>query len=139
MPVLLRHTYEILSPVLFQQSLYFLPLIHRIFYLLVYIQFISLVPRLSPSQMQVAFAPVLCDLWVQRSTCIREGELEPGDKTNNSHTAAIDKPSHLLPDETQHCSCTATFASSHHATQFPAWKIKHDIACTCTYRSASLH
>ena len=29
-------TYQILSPVLFQQSLYFLLLIHRIFYLLVY-------------------------------------------------------------------------------------------------------
>ena len=31
-------TYQILSPVLFQQSLYFPLLIHRIFYLLVYIQ-----------------------------------------------------------------------------------------------------
>ena len=36
-PVLLRHTYQILPHVLFQQSLYILLLIHRIFYLLVYI------------------------------------------------------------------------------------------------------
>ena len=39
-----------------------------------------------------------------------------------SHTASIDTPSHLLLSEMEHCSCTATFASSHYATQFPAWK-----------------